>query len=196
MIKAPAEKTFANHLAKRAGFSLIEIVIVVAIIAILAALAIPLYLNYTARAEGSAALSLAQAFKPAVVTYFSLHNTWKGVSNKKLGMPGPTAFSSHYVSRVGVGRRDNPGYTRANSRTRLDVTAEYCSGPHAGPGGQTIPCEVIGSLQGKHLTLSAYRISTNLGTVGWRCFSRDAPLKYLPANCRYRNYREASGHQD
>jgi len=60
----------------RAGFSLIELMIVVAIIGILAAIAIPSYQDYVARARVSEGLTMASSIKTAVTEYWIANNRW------------------------------------------------------------------------------------------------------------------------
>lgn len=52
------------------GFTLIELMIVIAIVGILAVIAMPLYQSYTARAQMSEALSLAEGQKYLILAHF------------------------------------------------------------------------------------------------------------------------------
>lgn len=58
------------------GFTLIELMVVIAIVGILAVIAMPLYKSYTARAQMSEALSLAEGQKHLVVEYFVEHGAF------------------------------------------------------------------------------------------------------------------------
>ncbi|HEZ5250735.1 TPA: pilin, partial [Neisseria meningitidis] len=60
------------------GFTLIELMIVIAIVGILAAVALPAYQDYTARAQVSEAILLAEGQKSAVTEYYLNHGEWPG----------------------------------------------------------------------------------------------------------------------
>ncbi|HGH6463390.1 TPA: pilin, partial [Neisseria meningitidis] len=60
------------------GFTLIELMIVIAIVGILAAVALPAYQDYTARAQVSEAILLAESQKSAVTEYYLNHGIWPG----------------------------------------------------------------------------------------------------------------------
>ncbi|HFA9685174.1 TPA: pilin [Neisseria gonorrhoeae] len=58
------------------GFTLIELMIVIAIVGILAAVALPAYQDYTARAQVSEAILLAEGQKSAVAGYYLNNGEW------------------------------------------------------------------------------------------------------------------------
>lgn len=155
---------------KQEGFTLIELMIVVAIIAILAAIAIPLYLNYTTRAQSTEALSLASGLKPDVVAYYNNNGTFTNIPNNstsanQLGASMYNTITGKYVSSV---------YT-ANGK----ITATFCT------NGATVGTETCGAnaaLTGHALTLSP--VPTG-GSIDWIC-GVDSPqiYKFVGTNCR------------
>ncbi|ENW2131881.1 pilin [Neisseria gonorrhoeae] len=67
------------------GFTLIELMIVIAIVGILAAVALPAYQDYTARAQVSEAILLAEGQKSAVTEYYLNNGEWPE-NNDKAGV--------------------------------------------------------------------------------------------------------------
>jgi type IV pilus assembly protein PilA len=174
-------KQLQQHLqpkSKEAGFTLIELMIVVAIIAILAAIAIPLYLNYTARAQGTEALSLAGGFKPAVSEFYNTHGTFVGITaddagNKLLGMGNSASISGKYVASVKI--------TPAGTASGVGIQATYCADASAAG------CGINKALQGKTLTLNAHAKG---GSIEWVCYT-NASFKYVPSKCRNASLTDA-----
>ena len=82
------------------GFTLIELMIVIAIIGILAVVALPAYQDYTARAQVSEALTLAEGQKSAVTEYRSDRGAWP-TTNTEAGVA--SSISGKYVASVKVG---------------------------------------------------------------------------------------------
>ena len=82
------------------GFTLIELMIVIAIIGILAVVALPAYQDYTARAQVSEALTLAEGQKSAVTEYRSDRGDWP-TTNAMAGVA--SSISGKYVASVQVG---------------------------------------------------------------------------------------------
>ena len=137
------------------GFTLIELMIVVAIIAILAAIAIPLYLNYTAQAEGSEGPSLASALQTDIATFYS-ENGHFPLNNQSAGAASPQSISGKYVQSV----TNNNGL----------ITVLFKSSGVAKP------------LIGKNLYLAA---SATAGSVVWHCgVATTTMYKYVPSTCR------------
>ncbi|HEZ4897809.1 TPA: pilin [Neisseria meningitidis] len=154
------------------GFTLIELMIVIAIVGILAAVALPAYQDYTARAQVSEAILLAEGQKSAVTEYYLNHGKWPG-NNTSAGVATSSKIKGKYVKEVEV--------------KNGVVTAEMKSSG------------VNKEIQGKKLSLWAKRQD---GSVKWFCgqpVTRDAAddddvaddsgndkidTKHLPSTCR------------
>ncbi|MBG8651227.1 prepilin-type N-terminal cleavage/methylation domain-containing protein [Neisseria meningitidis] len=84
------------------GFTLIELMIVIAIVGILAAVALPAYQDYTARAQVSEAILLAEGQKSAVTEYYLNHGEWPS-DNSAAGVAStPSDIKGKYVKEVEV----------------------------------------------------------------------------------------------
>ncbi|HFC1760126.1 TPA: pilin [Neisseria gonorrhoeae] len=121
------------------GFTLIELMIVIAIVGILAAVALPAYQDYTARAQVSEAILLAEGQKSAVTEYYLNHGEWPE-NNGDAGVASSDKIKGKYVESVTV--------------TNGVVTAEMK------------PSGVNKEIQGKKLSLWARRQD---GSVKWFC---------------------------
>ncbi|HEZ7191735.1 TPA: pilin [Neisseria meningitidis] len=121
------------------GFTLIELMIVIAIVGILAAVALPAYQDYTARAQVSEAILLAEGQKSAVTEYYLNHGKWPD-GNSNAGVASSSTIKGKYVQSVTV----------ANGV----ITAQMASSG------------VNKEIQGKKLSLWAKRQD---GSVKWFC---------------------------
>ncbi|HEZ8453269.1 TPA: pilin, partial [Neisseria gonorrhoeae] len=83
------------------GFTLIELMIVIAIVGILAAVALPAYQDYTARAQVSEAILLAEGQKSAVTEYYLNHGKWPA-NNGDAGVASSAEIKGKYVQKVEV----------------------------------------------------------------------------------------------
>ncbi|MBH6396861.1 pilin [Neisseria meningitidis] len=152
------------------GFTLIELMIVIAIVGILAAVALPAYQDYTARAQVSEAILLAEGQKSAVTEYYLNHGEWPS-NNTSAGVASSTDIKGKYVKEVKV--------------EKGVITATMLSSG------------VNKEIQGKKLSLWAKR---QAGSVKWFCgqpVTRNAnnadvtangngkiDTKHLPSTCR------------
>lgn len=136
------------------GFTLIELMIVVAIIGILAAIALPAYQDYTARAQMSEALILADGQKGAVTEYYADKGVFPG-SNASAGIAAAGDISGKYVAQVAVG-------------TSGVITASMKAS------------QVAAGIASATLSLTP---TASSGAVKWACTS-SAQNKYVPAACR------------
>ncbi|ENY4720967.1 pilin, partial [Neisseria gonorrhoeae] len=121
------------------GFTLIELMIVIAIVGILAAVALPAYQDYTARAQVSEAILLAEGQKSAVTEYYLNNGKWPE-DNGNAGVASASEIKGKYVKEVEV--------------KNGVVTAEMLSSG------------VNKEIQGKRLSLWARREN---GSVKWFC---------------------------
>ncbi|HFC1807172.1 TPA: pilin, partial [Neisseria gonorrhoeae] len=85
------------------GFTLIELMIVIAIVGILAAVALPAYQDYTARAQVSEAILLAEGQKSAVTEYYLNHGEWPE-NNDSAGVASSADIKGKYVEKVEVAK--------------------------------------------------------------------------------------------
>ncbi|HFC7815609.1 TPA: pilin [Neisseria meningitidis] len=85
------------------GFTLIELMIVIAIVGILAAVALPAYQDYTARAQVSEAILLAEGQKSAVTEYYLNHGEWPA-NNSSAGVASSSDIKGKYVQSVTVAK--------------------------------------------------------------------------------------------
>ncbi|ENV9278845.1 pilin [Neisseria gonorrhoeae] len=85
------------------GFTLIELMIVIAIVGILAAVALPAYQDYTARAQVSEAILLAEGQKSAVTEYYLNNGKWPA-NNTSAGVASASEIKGKYVQKVEVAK--------------------------------------------------------------------------------------------
>ncbi|HFA0245509.1 TPA: pilin, partial [Neisseria gonorrhoeae] len=121
------------------GFTLIELMIVIAIVGILAAVALPAYQDYTARAQVSEAILLAEGQKSAVTEYYLNNGIWPE-NNASAGVASSDKIKGKYVQSVTVAKGV--------------VTAQMASS------------NVNNEIKGKKLSLWAKRQD---GSVKWFC---------------------------
>ncbi|ENW2507907.1 pilin, partial [Neisseria gonorrhoeae] len=84
------------------GFTLIELMIVIAIVGILAAVALPAYQDYTARAQVSEAILLAEGQKSAVTEYYLNNGEWPENNGDAGVASSPSDIKGKYVKSVTV----------------------------------------------------------------------------------------------
>lgn len=140
------------------GFTLIELMIVIAIVGILAAVALPAYQDYTARAQMSEALTLAEGQKSAVVEYYSDNGTFPN-SNTSAGIAASNEIKGKYVASVKV----------EGNASVASITATMNSS------------NVNKDIKGKTLVLVGKQ---NFGSFSWECKKGSVDEKFLPSTCR------------
>lgn len=138
------------------GFTLIELMIVIAIVGILAAVALPAYQDYTARAQMSEALTLAEGQKAAVVEYYSDNGTFPN-TNASAGIA--STIKGKYVKSVEV----KGDATSASITSTMNSTG------------------VNNDIKGKTLVLVGKQ---NSGSFSWECKKGTVDDKFLPSSCR------------
>jgi type IV pilus assembly protein PilA len=84
---------------KNKGFTLIELMIVVSIIGILASVAIPSYQTYTARAQLTEGLVIADELKLHIKDFYSAKGRFPN-SNSEAGIPAANYLIGNYVTSI------------------------------------------------------------------------------------------------
>ena len=137
------------------GFTLIELMIVVAIIGILAAVAIPMYLDYTVRAQAGEGINLSSGAKAAVTEYYQDQGAFPA-DNATAGIEAAGNITGKYI-------------------TQVQVTA---GGLIVVTYGNDVNTKILGAT----LTMTP---TDNQGSVAWACTGDAVLVaKWLPPACR------------
>lgn len=142
---------------KQGGFTLIELMTVVAIVGILAALALPMYSNYTGKAQVAEGLSLLKGFKSPMVAALSTGSINK-CNNQESWFAGEMR-SGKYV--------DNISLAVNQSTKKCLITATFKS------------TDANDNIQGKKISMR-YSVENGL----WEC-GTDLIPDLVPADCRH-----------
>jgi type IV pilus assembly protein PilA len=160
-----------NQPTRARGFTLIELMIVVAIIGILASIAIPVYQDYTIRAQVVEALTLIDEVKPSIRDYYRDRGVWPE-DNDAAGVPLPEHLLGQYVEGIVV----NDGA----------MNVRFGNKAHA-------------LLSGTTLTIRPLYVTANpTSPIAWNCGRSelpqgmsaqgmdrtDVPAQFLPGVCR------------
>ena len=143
------------------GFTLIELMIVVAIIGILAAVALPAYQDYTARAQASEAITLADGVKKSI----------------EISFPNDGACPANATATDG-------NVAIATSITGSHVLKVVSAGTASATGGCTVEAtfKATGVNQKLVSKVVTYTLAVNGTTSSWTCTSTlDASVR--PKTC-------------
>ncbi|HFC8113032.1 TPA: pilin [Neisseria meningitidis] len=158
------------------GFTLIELMIVIAIVGILAAVALPAYQDYTARAQVSEAILLAEGQKSAVTEYYLNHGIWPG-DNSSAGVASSSTIKGKYVEKVEVAKgvitaeMKSSGVNKEIQGKKLSLWAKRQDGSVKWFCGQPVTRTTAGA---KDDTVAAANDATD----------KKIDTKHLPSTCR------------
>lgn len=141
------------------GFTLIELMIVIAIIGILASIALPVYVDYTAKAQATEALRMNTGTMADIGDYYAQYNNWPN-TNTVLG-----------ADIIGTAKTVSGKYAK-NANQPIDITT----------GALTVEF-TTGANQGGNLVITPQPTPT--GQIqSWRCSSTTLSQSRLPSGCR------------
>ncbi|ENX5251988.1 pilin [Neisseria gonorrhoeae] len=154
------------------GFTLIELMIVIAIVGILAAVALPAYQDYTARAQVSEAILLAEGQKSAVTEYYLNNGIWPE-NNGAAGVASSSKIIGKYVKQVEVAKgvvtatMNSSGVNKEIQGKRLSLWAKREDGSVKWFCGQPVT-----------------RANADADTVADAANANGINTKHLPSTCR------------
>lgn len=152
------------------GFTLIELMIVIAIVGILAVVALPAYQDYTARAQVSEAIVLAEGQKAAVAEYYATNGQFP-TTNEQAGVAAAANITGKYVAKVEVGGSGIITATMKSSGVNSDIQ------------NKTVALKPNVAVA----TTTGSGTGSSNGAFTWECGpGKDKPVdkKFLPATCR------------
>lgn len=152
------------------GFTLIELMIVIAIVGILAVVALPAYQDYTARAQVSEAIVLAEGQKAAVAEYYATNGQFP-TTNEQAGVAAAANITGKYVAKVEVGGSGIITATMKSSGVNSDIQ------------NKTVALKPNVAVA----TTTGSSTGSSNGAFTWECGpGKDKPVdkKFLPATCR------------
>lgn len=174
----------------KAGFTLIELMIVVAIIGILAAVALPAYQDYIIRSKVAEGLSLASAAKAAVALAFTSRS--KGAVEAYTGGPSLAGSYGYEFPAAGTDNVEKITITAIPNVTApvlgdgaIAITYRDQIAVALGAGNPIVLIPGAGPLADTGLPSAPMNVNE---PVIWGCMTTaitTAAFKYLPANCRY-----------
>ncbi|ENX1579492.1 prepilin-type N-terminal cleavage/methylation domain-containing protein [Neisseria gonorrhoeae] len=160
------------------GFTLIELMIVIAIVGILAAVALPAYQDYTARAQVSEAILLAEGQKSAVTEYYLNNGKWPadngaaGVASSASDIKGKYVQSVTVANGVVTAEMKSDGVNKEIKGKKLSLWAKRENGSVKWFCGQPVTRTEANA---KDDTVTAANDAGN-GT--------NIETKHLPSTCR------------
>ncbi len=164
-----------NH---KAGFTLIELMVVVAIVAIIAAFALPAYTDYVLRGKVQEAFTNLSALRVTLEQYYQ-DNRFYNVS----GTPGTCGIPAGTPST---------SFTGFNGATTPTVGAKYftytCTTSNTvGVGDQAYSITATGTAEAKGLSYAIdntnTKTTTSVGTSGWNPPSSNCWLRRKDGSC-------------
>lgn len=136
----------------RLGFTLIELMIVIAIIGILVVIAMPVYQNYTIRAQVSEGLVLSSGAKSAISSYYADHGIWP-TDNAEAGLADKSEILGKYTQQVSV--EDNVIEIQYGNDAHTAIFGEAITLTVIDNAGSLLwTCASAGTIQRQHLPSS------------------------------------------